>query len=557
MTRIEILYLFPYLLSLFLSACITIYTWNHRRIQGAGAYLLLTSAQLMTIFGFIIELLSMDLAGKLYWDKFQWIIFAVWPLAILNFAVQYTDFKLPSPKILWSFLSLAPFAIIVLVFIDPWVHLLYPNPTLDHSSIFGELDYTLTWPSYSFAIYGYLVTLVAFVILGRRLIHPYRLFRAQILTVIIGLTIPIFGTALPLFGIKITQLRDATPITSVIGNLIIAWGIFQYRWLNILHIARDKIFERMPDFVFVLDAQNNLIDINPEAANFLNAAPVNIIGQPAIDVFREWTPLLEEFRKPTNSNIEVILKNGEDDYFHFDVQSTLLYDNIDRYQGRVFVARNITPYATLQRELQELNNDLEQRVETRTQELAEAYDTTLEGWAKALELRDKETEGHSRRVTELTIKLALALDVPKEKIEHIRRGAILHDIGKMAIPDEILRKPGPLTNKERAIVIEHPTIAKRLLSGIPFLKESLDIPYAHHEKWDGTGYPQGLKGEEIPLGARIFAIVDVWDAVQSKRPYKEPWPRKIAVDYLREQAGSHFDPSFTKVFLGMVENGGI
>jgi putative nucleotidyltransferase with HDIG domain len=187
--------------------------------------------------------------------------------------------------------------------------------------------------------------------------------------------------------------------------------------------------------------------------------------------------------------------------------------------------------------------------------LAEAYDTTLEGWAKALELRDKETEGHSRRVTETTLVIAQVMGVDENELMDIRRGAILHDIGKMAIPDEILRKAGPLTKEERAIVNLHPQVAYNLLFKIPYLKKALDIPYCHHEKWDGSGYPRGLKGEDIPLVSRIFAIVDVWDALLSDRPYRKAWGKKQAFDYIREQAGKHFDPDVVKVFLEMMSEG--
>jgi PAS domain S-box-containing protein/putative nucleotidyltransferase with HDIG domain len=189
--------------------------------------------------------------------------------------------------------------------------------------------------------------------------------------------------------------------------------------------------------------------------------------------------------------------------------------------------------------------------------LAEAYDTTLEGWARALELRDKETEGHSRRVTETTLAVARTLGVSEEELEHIRRGALLHDIGKMGVPDDILRKNGPLTKEERAIVEKHPTTAFNLLKSIPYLDKALDVPYCHHEKWDGSGYPRGLKGEEIPLGARIFAIVDVWDALSSERPYKKAWPQEQVLEYLKSQSGKHFDPRILNVFLEMIEKGAI
>lgn len=189
--------------------------------------------------------------------------------------------------------------------------------------------------------------------------------------------------------------------------------------------------------------------------------------------------------------------------------------------------------------------------------LAEAYDITLEGWAKALELRDKETEGHSRRVTETTVALARAMDISEEEIEHIQRGSILHDIGKMGVPDEILRKNGPLTKEERDVILKHPTTAYNLLKPITYLEKALDIPYCHHEKWDGSGYPRGLKGEEIPIAARIFAVVDVWDALSSDRPYRDAWPQDKVIQYLKEESGGHFDPNVLDLFLQMVEKGEI
>jgi len=189
--------------------------------------------------------------------------------------------------------------------------------------------------------------------------------------------------------------------------------------------------------------------------------------------------------------------------------------------------------------------------------LVEAYERTLEGWAKALELRDKETEGHSRRVTETTLGVARAMNVDEEDLIHIRHGALLHDIGKMAIPDEILRKPGTLTEPERQVVMQHPQAAYELLVRIPHLKKALDIPYCHHEKWDGTGYPRGLKGDEIPLAARIFAVVDVWDALSYDRPYRKAWSKEKVSEYISTASGKHFDPKVVTMFLQLVEQGKI
>jgi putative nucleotidyltransferase with HDIG domain len=182
-------------------------------------------------------------------------------------------------------------------------------------------------------------------------------------------------------------------------------------------------------------------------------------------------------------------------------------------------------------------------------EIRLAYETTLEGWAKVLEIRDKETEGHSRRVTTLSIRLARELGCTEEEILHIRHGALLHDIGKLAIPDEILFKPGPLTEEERTVMQQHPQFARKMLEDIDFLQSALCIPYSHHERWDGTGYPQGLKGEEIPFPARIFAVVDQWEALSSNRPYRPAWEQEEIREYIRSNRGTAFDPNVVDAFL--------
>lgn len=187
-------------------------------------------------------------------------------------------------------------------------------------------------------------------------------------------------------------------------------------------------------------------------------------------------------------------------------------------------------------------------------ELMLAYEETIEGWASALELRDQETEGHSRRVVGLTISLARAMGMPEEELIHIRRGAILHDIGKMGVPDSILQKPGPLSADEWEKMRLHPIYAFRLLSTIPFLRPALDIPFSHHERWDGSGYPRGLRGNEIPIAARIFAVIDVWDALRSRRPYRGALPDDEVKRYLQAQAGKEFDPKVVECFLALLKN---
>ncbi len=187
-------------------------------------------------------------------------------------------------------------------------------------------------------------------------------------------------------------------------------------------------------------------------------------------------------------------------------------------------------------------------------ELTLAYDTTLEGWTRALDLRDQETEGHTQRVVEMTIRMAQLMGISEDELIHVRRGALLHDIGKMGIPDSILLKPGPLTEEEWVIMRKHPVFAYNLLKPITHLRSSLDIPYCHHEWWNGKGYPQQLKGTEIPLAARIFTVVDVWDALTSDRPYRKAWTAKKTLEYIEGQKGIKFDPQIVELFMKLIKN---
>ena len=215
------------------------------------------------------------------------------------------------------------------------------------------------------------------------------------------------------------------------------------------------------------------------------------------------------------------------------------------------LARSIGDQAAIAIESTRLFNDLERS----NVEIFHAYDATITGWSAALDLRDKETEGHTQRVTETTLRLAKRIGFSEQELIHVRRGALLHDIGKMGIPDRILLKPDKLTDEEWVIMRLHPTYAFQMLKPITYLRLALDIPYCHHEKWDGTGYPCQLSGEHIPMAARLFAIVDVYDALTSDRPYRASWSKEKTLQYIRELSGSHFDPQVVAAFLMMMEEG--
>jgi putative nucleotidyltransferase with HDIG domain len=196
---------------------------------------------------------------------------------------------------------------------------------------------------------------------------------------------------------------------------------------------------------------------------------------------------------------------------------------------------------------------LEEEISQLTTKLATAYETTFEGWSRTLELKNMEIYGHSKRVTELALRLADEFGIEGDELLQIKYGALLHDIGEIGIPDEILHKPGPLNPEERKVMERHPLVAHELLKGISFLKKACDIAYYHHERWDGQGYPLGKKGEDIPFAARLFSVVDVWDALTSGRPYSESWSPKEAKQYLREQSGIQFDPRVVDKFLNLMD----
>ena len=201
------------------------------------------------------------------------------------------------------------------------------------------------------------------------------------------------------------------------------------------------------------------------------------------------------------------------------------------------------------------NSQLFDNLQRSNQELTQAYDTTLEGWARALELRDRETEGHTRRVTDLTLRLAHYMGISEDELVNIYRGVLLHDIGKMGVPDHILKKTSPLTDAEWSEMRLHPQYAFDLLSPITYLRSALDIPYCHHEHWDGSGYPRRLIGDQIPLSARIFSVVDIWDALLSDRPYRKAWSRDKVIDYIKEVSGTILDPKIVDTFLTLIATG--
>jgi len=287
--------------------------------------------------------------------------------------------------------------------------------------------------------------------------------------------------------------------------------------------------------VFTLSEGSGLQSLGLEAGE--------VVGRSVFEVYEGNTGVLNDARKAlAGHEVRSAVRVGD---LVFESRQKPLRDSSGRVVGVLGVAADVTDREKAIADLEASNRAL-----------TRAYNSTLEGWVRALDLRDRETEGHTKRVTRLTVRLARRMGIPEEEVEHLRRGALLHDIGKIGIPDSVLRKSGALDEAEWELMRMHPVWAHEMISSVEFLQPALDIPYCHHEKWDGTGYPRGLKGEAIPLAACVFAVVDVWDALRSERPYSAAWDDERALEHLREQAGSHFDPAVVDEFLRMLAEHG-
>jgi PAS domain S-box-containing protein/putative nucleotidyltransferase with HDIG domain len=306
--------------------------------------------------------------------------------------------------------------------------------------------------------------------------------------------------------------------------------------------------ENSSDMISRHDMKGAFLYVSPACQTIVGYPPEDLIGKDILSIIhpddaKNILSLLDSARGGATSAAvpyRAQHKNGE--YVWLETTARVIYDQNQKAVEIQASTRDITERKRAQVELQRANQDLR-----------DAYDITIEGWVRALDLRDHETEGHTQRVTELTVRLARALGCSEEEIVHIRRGALLHDIGKMGIPDEILLKPGPLTDEEWKKMRKHPQYADQMLSKIGFLDQARIIPYYHHERWDGSGYPHGLKGEEIPLFARLFAVVDVWDALSSDRPYRKRLPPQEVIEYLQQESGKLFDPKIVEKFLELIE----
>jgi PAS domain S-box-containing protein/putative nucleotidyltransferase with HDIG domain len=324
----------------------------------------------------------------------------------------------------------------------------------------------------------------------------------------------------------------------------------RYRRLHEEHANFERLFDLSPEGIAVTSSDGTIRLANRRLAHLLGEpAPALLCGQSVMGLIRA------DYHAHFTDLIEAATHN----LAYTEYLEAVM---IDRKGCHIPVELNIGPFIwNGESGIQMLVRDISERkqaeaaIHSLNQDLLAAYDATLEGWVKALDLRDKETEGHSLRVTALTVQLAQAMGIEGEELQHVRRGALLHDIGKLGVPDRVLLKAGPLTDEEWAVMRKHPLHAYEWLHPIAYLRPVLAIPLSHHERFDGSGYPHGLAGEAIPLAARIFAVVDVWDAMTSDRHYRSALAHDEVGQYLRMQAGRLFDAQVVEVFLQLMARG--
>jgi len=352
----------------------------------------------------------------------------------------------------------------------------------------------------------------------------------------------------------IKSSESMTDMPHIAERAIQQWEILQQREIMQVALAESEaqfrlLAENSSDMISRHDTSGIFLYVSPACSTILGYKPDELIGTSITHLVHpdDAGKILELLSAPTWQEITVTVpyraRHKNRDYVWLETTARLFFDKNNQKQEFQASSREITERKQAQEALQKAHADLQ-----------EAYDKTIEGWVLALDLRDRETEGHTQRVTQMAVILARKLERSEEDIIHIRRGALLHDIGKMGIPDEILQKPGPLTDDEWVVMRKHPQYAYQMLAPINYLKQALIIPYYHHERWDGNGYPHKLKGTDIPLFARLFAVVDVWDALSSDRPYRKGMNPKDVVDYLQKEAGRLFDPDVVAIFIPLITN---
>lgn len=483
-------YLIPYVISLSVSTAVAFYALRRRNVSGAVQFAGIASGQAFWTFGYICELISQSLGAKVFWDNVQFVGGMVWPLALLAFALRYIGRKRPLSPRIWGGLII-PFVIFfLLLFTNQFHKLVRPAASILPGDPFSELVYDFTFVVWLMFLYFVGLLLSSVILLMGRFIRPHRLYRVQVGIIILGTLIPLIGTALTIMGITFTFHRDTTPLTFALSNLVIAWGLFRYRLLDIVPIARDQVIENMSDMVIVLDTHNRVVDLNPAVEKILGQSASTVIGQPAAQVFSPWSEFVKTYQEVEYAYEELVIRT-EEGIRCLDLKLHPLQDRRGRLSGRLIVVRDITQHKQIEEELRRYRDQLEKLVEARTAEL-ETINARLQWEIKAHKTTEealRESESRYRNLVDLLPEAVVVHCDGKIVFVnpaglHIMGYTVAQDmLGRSAlefVPDEyteivqerfqqILERKAPVPFLEERFIRADGTVIEVEVAGVPFI----------------------------------------------------------------------------------------
>ncbi len=514
---------------------------RRRPVTGVKAFTLLVLAMAAWTIAYGIELGSVSKELKIFWDQARFLGIVMVPFAWLILTMQYTGAeRLVTPRNL-LLLLIEPITIMLFIFTNEFHGLIWSQVSLQSINSFLML---VKIPGIGFwlhMIYSYILIMIGFVLLIRALFRPSP-YRKQAASLLIGASLPWIANILPLIGINVFPYLDLTTFAFIFTVPVMAILLFGFQFLYIVPVAYSAVLESMSDSVIIVDTRNHIVDLNPAAQSVFNRTALQLIGQPLFTVFSSWNQLLDK-------NCEIPLEDGEiiigdaENQRNYDLRISPLKDHKGRPTGRLIVLRDIT----------ELKNT--ERLQDELAALQRVMKKIIQAMALIVEMKDPYTAGHERRVAKLAKAIAQKMNLTPEEIDVIQIAATIHDIGKINVPAEILSKPGQLSSIEYSLVQAHPQAAYDMLKSVDLPWPIAEIVLQHHEKIDGSGYPDGLSGDEILLEARIIAVADLVEAMTSHRPYRPSAGIDKAIKEMMRNRGVLYDPVVVDACLEVLAQG--
>jgi PAS domain S-box-containing protein len=530
------------MVGVFILLIITLPSWRRRPIAGARTFTLLILAMAEWVLTYAFELLSPALWVKIFWDRLEFIGIVLVPWAWVALTLKYTgDGKFTTPRNL-LILALEPAVILGLVFSNHYYGFIWSKIELRNVNSLVMLAQTPGVGFWIHMIYSYLLMAIGAILLIRILIRPFSLYRKQAVTLLLGALLPWVTNLLPFAGIELFPYLDLTPFALIVTGFIMTLLLFGFQFLTISPVAYSTVIQSISDCVIVTDTDHNIVDLNPAAKNTFGCNASKIIGEPVTLLFQRWNKQWRDKSVVPLTDGEI--STGEDGNQRFyDVRISPLKNHQGKTTGRLIVLRDIT----------ELKNA--EKLEMEFKALQKVMNKFIQAVALIIEMKDPYTAGHERRVAKLAKAIAEKMKLEPEMIEIIQIAATIHDIGKIYIPAEILSKPGQLNKDEYNLVKTHPRAAYDILKTVDFPWSVAEIVLQHHEKIDGSGYPDNLTGEEILMEAKIIAVADLVEAMVSHRPYRPSAGLDKALKEITDNKGILYDAEVVDACIQVLDEG--